>query len=65
MSISETSDEQTNGAAIETETAYAVNLIRELAIRGLSKPTSLEPEEIAQLCLAVLSQINNSGMIDL
>ncbi|WP_174293104.1 hypothetical protein [Sphingomonas bacterium] len=47
------------------EEPFAANLIRDLAVKGLSAPRSLDFEEISQLCLAVLAHLNNNEALDI
>ena len=59
------SDEKSEEILTALQTSFASDLIRSLAYKGLSAPDSLEPEEISQLCMAVLAHINNRGALEL
>lgn len=47
------------------EARFSACLVRDVAVKGLSDPRSLELEEIMQLCIAVLAHINNHGALDI
>ena len=65
MTNFETSDIQAEEIRFATQTSFASDLIRSLACKGLFASDSLEPEEITQLCMAVLMHINNRGALEL